>query len=204
MLLFPLFLFSPSWLGWDTWSHHGSIARFLGSPFLMVIICLLCIAIQYPRHGLVAAKNPRAPNEDRIWIVASFLFTAAVSTAVHLFIVFNALTVPGHDASLARLFWPTPGKVSNPVGTGSLQPRAYLTLLEGYHLFSQFDWIVVSLACVLYAHLLLGKADGRTTEWRRLVWLFLGSVVIGPGAVGSMALAVREYRLREVGVKKKM
>ncbi|KAL4982227.1 hypothetical protein BDW68DRAFT_182751 [Aspergillus falconensis] len=204
MLLFPLFLFAPSWLGWDTWTHHGSIAGFLGSPFLMVIICLLCIALQYPRHGLVASKNPRAPNEDRRWIVASFLFTAAVSAAVHLFIVFSALAVPGRDASLTRLFWPTPGKVGSPVDTGSLQPRAYLTLLEGYHLFSQFDWIVVSLACVFYVHLLLGKVDGRTAEWWRLAWLLLGSVVIGPGAVGSLALTVRESRLREDGVKKKM
>lgn len=123
---------------------------------------------------------------------------------MHLSIVFSALAVPASDASLTRLFWPTRGKVSNPVDTGSLQPRAYLTLLEGYHLFSQFDWIVVSLACVFYAHLLLGKVDGRTAEWRRLAWLLLGSVMIGPGAVGSIALAVREHRLREDGVKKKM
>ncbi|KAF9884960.1 hypothetical protein FE257_000870 [Aspergillus nanangensis] len=211
MLVFPLFLFAPSWLGYDTWTHHGYIATFLGSPFLMVVICLVCIGLQFPLHGLVSLKDPRRPNADRPWVVAAFLFTGLVSGAVHVYTLVQSVLNPAQDASIARLFFPSPGRVASPVVTDSAQPAAYLILMEGYHLFSQFDWIGVALACVLYVHVLLNKVDGakeigHAAEWQRLAYLLVGSAIIGPGATGSVALAVREYRLREEkgGKTKKM
>ncbi|KAM7220167.1 hypothetical protein V8F06_004495 [Rhypophila decipiens] len=98
----------------------------------------------------------------------------------------------------------------------------YEALVENLHLFSQFDWWIVAASCVLFSHLLLSSAsasqgiiarperkDGdkcgrnhlthdHTTAgkvWRNLVYLVVGSVLLGPGSAGSFALVVREMTL---------
>jgi len=222
-VMFPLFLFAPAWLNYSTWQHHGYIAIFQATPFLMVTICLLSIAIMWPRHGLVSKKDAKNPNVDKPWIVASFILSGTVAAAVHISTIIGCLVSTNPDLALTRLFIPSPSKVNSfstsPVNStltpSAAQPAEYHTLLEGYHLFTQFDYIVVAVSIIVFAHCLLSNRAGgddakssprkmSATEMRELAYLAVGSVVLGPGAAGSFALAIRESRLREHAVSRKL
>ncbi|KAK2031059.1 hypothetical protein LX32DRAFT_691955 [Colletotrichum zoysiae] len=85
-------------------------------------------------------------------------------------------------------------------------PAEYAALLENVHLFSQLDWIVVSLASIVFAHLLLSRRDGvdggkvsgeasTPTEAQETIYRAAAAVFLGSGAAGSFALAIRETRL---------
>jgi hypothetical protein len=81
----------------------------------------------------------------------------------------------------------------------------YTALIENLHLFSQWDWVVVALTSLLYSHLLFSHQDGAEkakgnqrrspVEAQELVYLTIATVILGPGAAGSFALAVREGRI---------
>ncbi|KAK0644428.1 hypothetical protein B0T16DRAFT_495253 [Cercophora newfieldiana] len=219
--LLPLFLFVPPWLGMSTYSHHGYIGAFLGSPFLIVVACLSVVGLLIPWYGVVAKKDAKRPHVDKPWIVATFVLTGVLSAAVHLGCVYASLTSSNPDMSLARVFLPSPSKMhsfpSDPVTLGlapdgtnttlvSHLPAAYHTLYEGYHLFTQLDYAVVSAACVVFAHWMLHNRGGEkavrgatmsSTEFRDMVLLVLVSLVIGPAAAGSFAFAAREKKIRE-------
>ena len=224
-VLFPLLLFAPAWLNYSTWDHHGYIAIFQGTPFLMVVICLVSIAVMMPRYGLVSKKDAKNPNVDKPWIVASYVMAGTIAAAVHIYTVIGSLKSTNPDTALTRLFIPSPAKVNsfsaspynstfNSTLPSTALPAEYHVLLEGYHLFTQFDWIVVVLSCVVFTHYLLSNVagdDAKTSpqkmsseNLRELAYLVVGSVALGPGAAGSFALAVRESRLREHSVSLKI
>ena len=220
-VLFPLFLFAPAWLNYSTWDYHGYVAVFQGTPFLMVVICLVSIAFMLPWHGLASKKDSQRPNVDRPWIVASFVMAGTIAAVVHLYTIIGSLKSTNPDSALTRLFIPSPGKVNsfstspyNSTSTSTALPAGYHMLLEGYHLFTQFDYIVVALSCVVFNHYLLSNIAGNrsetssqkksATEKRELTYLALGAVVLGPGAAGSFALAIRESRLRGQPVSRKI
>ena len=104
--------------------------------------------------------------------------------------------------SFGRLFIPSVSKPGQPFSN---------ILIEGAHLFTQFDWHVVTLTCMLFAYLQMEQGTRIHaplasmlkvgTEWETL--LAMGSIAVitaffGPGAAGSFGLAVREYGLRAV------
>ncbi|CZT51341.1 uncharacterized protein RSE6_12471 [Rhynchosporium secalis] len=214
-LLFPLFLFAPSYLDWSTYEHHGYIAKFLGTPFLMVVICVSTIALMWPKFGLVSPKDAKKPNEDKKWIVASYAMAGVIAAIVHIATIIACLQSLDGDINFTRLFVPTLSKVSslstasgihNGTVHASILPVEYQKLVEGYHIFTQFDTIVVTFSCIVFVHWLLSNQGNTKTpgsknmsgsEIKELASLVVGSVLIGPGAAGSFALAVRESRLRE-------
>jgi hypothetical protein len=217
---FPLLLFVPTWLNLSTWEHHGNIGAFFGSPFLIVFAAVGTTIILAPRYGLVSKKDIKKPNEDKPWVIASFVAAGIIAAAVHLYTIFGTMTSSDPDLSFTRLFIPSFGKVNSQVATsnGTLPllatglPAEYRSLLEGYHLFTQFDWIIVALSCIIFTHYLLETRPGQTRkaseklssiEMRDLRYLALGSIVVGPAAAGSFALAVRESRLREAADSRK-
>jgi len=219
-VLFPLFLFTPAWLNYSSWDHQGYIAVFQGTPFLMVVIFVASIAVLLPRHGIVSMKDAKNPNVDKPWIVASFVMSGTIAAAVHIYTIFRSFTSTNPDTALTRLFIPSPSKVNsfsapsyNPTLTSTALPAGYHVLLEGCHLFTQFDWIIVALSCVVFTHYLLTNPagnDAKTSlqkisamEMRELAYLALGAVILGPGAAGSFALAIRESRLREQTASRK-
>lgn len=98
------------------------------------------------------------------------------------------------------MFIPSPSKVGQ---------SSAVILVEGAHLFTQFDWHVVTLTCMVFAFLQVQQ--GTTiqapfaamlkvgTEWETP--LAMGSIAVttalfGPGAAASFALALRERNLR--------
>jgi hypothetical protein len=215
--LLPLLIFLPSWLDMSTFQHHGYIGAFLGSPFIIVLSCLTVVGLLTPWHGLESKKDPKKPHIDYPWVVATFTFVGVLSAIVHFACIGVSITSTNPDFSLARVFIPSPGKmhsfVMDPVmtvGTNSTVawsrlPAAYHTLYEGYHLFTQLDYILVSCACIVFTHWMLHNSGGdamrshrtlSTTEFRNLILLVFGSLTIGPGAAGSFALAAREKKLR--------
>lgn len=213
-VLFPLFLFAPTWLNYSTWQHQGYIAIFQAASFLMAIICLGRIALMLPRHGLVSKKKAQNPNVDRPWIVASLIMAAIIAATVLAFTVIGSLRSTNPVTSLACLFIPSPSKVdyiprrhTNATLASTTLPPKYQVLLEAYLLFTQIDWIVVVVSSVVFTHYLLSNSVRGTTksslqqnhavETRELACHALGSVVLGPGAAGSFALAARARRLRE-------
>ena len=213
-VLFPLFLFAPAWLKFSTWDHQGYIAIFQGTPFLIVAICLISIGLMVPRHGLVSKKDHKNPNADRPWIVASFIMAGTIAAAVHIFTVIHSLNSRDPDLTLTRLFIPSMGKVNSlslsahnsTLASTGLSPEGHV-LLEGFHLFTQFDLIIIALSCIVFTHYLLSslpkigtKMDPekpRPAGMGELACIALGTVVFGPGAAGSWVLALRESRLRE-------
>lgn len=143
-----------------------------------------------------------------------------IAAAVHMFTIIGSLRSTNPDTALACLFIPSPGKVDhvsrqpmNATFNSTILPPKYQVLLEGYHLFTQFDWIVVAISAVVFTYYLLSNSARGTTESalqqiktvesRALVYLALGTIVFGPGAAGSFALAVRESSLREQDVCRK-
>ncbi|KAK7953542.1 hypothetical protein PG996_014435 [Apiospora saccharicola] len=225
--LTPLLLFLPSWTGMSTYEHQGYIGAFLASPFLMVVACLSVVAILTPWHGLESKKDPQRPNADKPWISATYKLAGLLSAAAHLACVYVSLTSSNPDLSLARVYLPAPRAMhsftADPVvlptsWSPSLKnatsgpilsslPAAYHKLFEGYHLFTQLDYLICSAACVVFTHWMLHNRCGDRVrkassvpmsgaELRSLAVLVLGTLVFGPAAAGSFVLAARETRLR--------
>ncbi|KAE8423269.1 hypothetical protein BDV36DRAFT_290399 [Aspergillus pseudocaelatus] len=232
-ILCPSLLFAPTWLQTSTWTHHGLVALFHATPILLAIIFDISKRILGSPAGHFLARSP-AENDprrhpDQPWLVASYILAGVISGMVHLFTVITALKTRNPDATLSRLFVPTWERLAtantlplswmgqrsntsaiNSDGTGTANKTA--EVLEQFHLFSQFDWIVVSLACIVFTYLLLSRARESKSarrevnthhskmsdvEKRDLGLLLLGTIVLGPGAAGSFGLAVRESKLRQ-------
>ncbi|KAK7757300.1 hypothetical protein SLS62_000850 [Diatrype stigma] len=216
ILLSPLLIFAPAWAaGTTTWDHHGYLAMFHYSPIVVTALFLAAARILpagAPEQSAAAGGSReayRASREPKRWIVASLALAGIVAAAAHVYVVVGALVTRDPDASLARLFVPVRG-TADPIGTlpaslASLAPE-HAALLENFHLFSQYDWYVVSLSCVVFAHLLLSRRDGEEktaaanpaltrVEGRELAYLSAATVLLGPGAAGSFALAIREARI---------
>lgn len=206
--LLPLFLFAPPWLNLSSYQHHGYIGLFLGSPFLIVVVCLTAVGFLTPWHGLVSKKDPKKPNIDKPWIVSTFILVGFLSAGIHLTCIGVSLFSSNPDMSLSRVFLPSPSKMHAFTPSSDLNsslPPAYHILYEGYDLFTQLDYLIVSAACVVFAHWMLHNRGGDAPEigaimtdieLRDLLLHALGALLVGPAAVGSFAFAVREEKIR--------
>lgn len=205
ILLQPLLVFAPAWMGHGgSELHHGCIALFQAAP-LAVLGFHLGLASILPRKP--SGTTASSTKESKKLIVASLILAGTVASAVHFYTVSGALLSRNQDASLTRLFVPTRG-LADPIETltttGGLSAD-YTALLENFHLFSQWDWIVVCLTTVVFAHLLLSRQEGAegakekrsrpASETQELVYLAVATAILGPGGAGSFALAIRESRI---------
>ncbi|RYP64002.1 hypothetical protein DL771_008973 [Monosporascus sp. 5C6A] len=189
----------PTWMGCSTWLHHGYIALFQAGPIITTIFHIALASI--------LPREPATPKEAKKRAVASFILAGTVASTVHLYTMVGALLNHDRDASLTRLFIPTRGLtdpiMALPSTTSGSMSAEYAALLENFHLFSQYDWIVVCLASIVFRHLLLSRQDGTTEkktsssriENQELVYLCLAATLLGPGVAGSFALAIREARI---------
>ncbi|KAK4113305.1 hypothetical protein N656DRAFT_708267 [Canariomyces notabilis] len=204
----PLLLFTPAWLGLTTWQHHGYIALFQASPLLVTAAFIaLSIVLKPATTTTTTTSTTSKGSSSKKWIFASLLSAGTIAAAVHLFTIFTTLRSADPDASAARLFIPDLVRAGIRGFATVTLPAAheYEALIENLHLFSQFDWWVVAASCVSLSHLLLKEGDGpyrdltvtptTRTQWKELAYLVVGSLVFGPGAAGTFALAVREIRL---------
>jgi hypothetical protein len=196
--LFPLLIFAPSWLGWSAHTHQGLIGLYHLTPAIMIVVVVACSRPGTTLTQTATPKKKTAPNEDAPWVVASLVATGVLSAAVHIYIVVAALLPSWRgrsDLSVSRLFIPAPQE-SFAMPQGSLP-----ALVEGAHLFSQFDWLVLAAASVVFTnHMLEKSSQGQGVRKKdkraELIWNMVGTAVLGPAAAGSFALAAREVRLR--------
>lgn len=191
--VFPLFMFSP---GGSDHERHGFIAQFSLTPVFMV----LCIVFfSRPGTSLTSFATPKdetRPNADAPWIVASLCATGVLTAAQHLYTIAATCLAPAGDAgrlTWARMFVPSAARVlSWPQGS-------QMALVEGAHLFTQLDWLITAVACVVFTHYLLRRSANERQEGVGLAGLAaiaLTAAILGPAAAGSFALMVREKRLR--------
>ncbi|KAJ2990436.1 hypothetical protein NUW58_g2950 [Xylaria curta] len=204
ILLSPLLIFAPAWANSPTSGHHGSIAYFHYSPVFVLGLFLATSSLLPTKPS--SGRAIEAAKESKKWIVLSLILAGITSAAVHIYTVVSALISRDPDISLLRLFVPiratTDPIYSLPVASKSLVPE-YAALLENLHLFSQYDWIVVTMSCIVFTHTLLSRRDGEDKpkeivsreETRELAYLSVATLLLGPGAAGSFALAIREARI---------
>ncbi|KAF5688683.1 Zn 2cys6 transcription factor [Fusarium denticulatum] len=200
ILLQPLLIFAPAWLGFDgNETHHGLIAIFQLAPILVLSFYLGLVSI-LPQ----GPATPTSCKEAKRWIVASLILAGTVASAVHIYTMIGALRTHDSDASFTRLFVPVWGFTDPGTILKSTEGKSeeYAALLENLHLFSQWDWIVVCLTTVVAVHSFLSRRDGlkvdKSTsphEVQELVYLAISTAVLGPGGAGSFALAIREARI---------
>lgn len=201
--LYPLFIFYPAWSGWAPHDHQGYIGLYHFSPMLMVATVVACSRPGTTLTALATPKNKAAPNEDAPWVFASYVAVGFISAAVHIYTLVSAVLLgsSSSELTLTGLFVPAPLRaVRAPRGSQE-------ALLEGAHLFTQLDMLVLSAACVVFTDYMLRKASAPSTTTRGsgrgpLLLNMLGTVLVGPAAAGSFAMAVREQRLRQ-GVRAK-
>ncbi|KAF4958439.1 hypothetical protein FGADI_2361 [Fusarium gaditjirri] len=200
MLLQPLLIFAPAWLGFDgSEAHHGLIALFQVAPILVLGFYLALVSV-LPQGPVTLTSS----KEGKRWIVAALVLAGTVASAVHIYTVIGALRTHDGHASLTRLFAPAWGFTDPDTILKTSEGRSgeYAALLENLHLFSQWDWIVVCLATIASVHLFLSRRDGlkmdKSTspqEVQELFYLAAATAVLGPRGAGSFALAIREDRI---------
>lgn len=196
--LFPLLIFAPRWRGCSAHTHQGLIALYHLTPAIMIVVVVACSRPGTTLTQIATPKKKAAPNEDAPWIVASLIATGVLSAAVHLYVVLAAISASWEgrsDLSMSRLLLPAPQESFN-MPQGSLA-----ALVEGAHLFTQLDWLVLAAASVVFTNDLLkksseGQAGNKKHQQVELWWNIVGTAVLGPAAAGSFVLAAREVRLR--------
>ncbi|KAF6831348.1 hypothetical protein CPLU01_06767 [Colletotrichum plurivorum] len=188
-VIFPFLMFTP---GASDHERHGFIALFGLTPVFM----FLCIVF-FSRPGtsftaFATPKDETRPNADAPWIIASLCATGVLTAAQHLYTVGACLGDAGH-LTWAQVFVPSASKVlSWPKGS-------QMALVEGAHLFTQLDWLITAVSCVVFTHNLLRSSSKNRQEGLGLTSLAaisLAAIVLGPASAGSFALMAREKRLR--------
>ncbi|KAK1991030.1 hypothetical protein LX36DRAFT_537947, partial [Colletotrichum falcatum] len=192
--VFPLLMFTS---GGSDHEKHGFIAQFSLTPVFMV----LCIVF-FSRPGtslttFATPKDETRPNVDAPWIVASLCATGVLTAAQHLYTVAaTSLAFTSEDAghlTWAQVFVPSASKVL------SWPQSSQMALVEGAFLFTQLDWLITAVACVVFTHCLLRSSSNNGQEGSGLASLAaisLAAAILGPAFTGSFALMVREKRLR--------
>ncbi|WQF87795.1 hypothetical protein CDEST_12809 [Colletotrichum destructivum] len=139
--------------------HHGCIALFLVAPIAVLKFHFGLSSILLRKSAGMSHSSMR---DSKRWIVASLILAGTVASAVYFYTVAGALLARDGDVSLVRLFVPASG-FADPIESLSKTnglPAEYAALLENPHLFSQWDWVVVSLTSIVFADLLLSRRDG--------------------------------------------
>lgn len=114
----------------------------------------------------------------------TYLLAAVVSVISHLYLIRNLLSNSGPvDMSFPRLFLPR--HIHGNADVSDI-------LVRGPWLFLQYDFIIIALSSLSWAYFLLTRVDEKLhTKW---LWVLMsiGCIVVGPGAVASLALWWRE------------
>lgn len=197
-LFYPyyLVLYPPS--GTTASQHQSFIAFYQLSPFFVYI------AIQTMSCLLPAPMDSPMDTSDGVGKDASFAKTSYAVSGVwaaiaYVSTVIIALTSSDPEISLGNMFIPSISDVGNATAATHIK--------EGSFLFMKIDYIMVLIACVFYAAKTLElmwvggpeRAKGIASHRLAVVGFcltFVGSLIVGPGAVVSAVLYTREDKLR--------
>ena len=159
------------------------------------------MAFQYITAHWIAffAKDRADSDSERPFVYLALTFTGTCSAIAHVYSLTTSLLSQDPATAFSRVYIPSPGRVDS---------SASNKLTEGGLLFLQYDFLVVSLTCILYAYLLLEpqskalmssfSAIHERSGLEKLATMLLvvsATALLGPGAVVSFAFALREDSL---------
>ena len=192
--LLPLILMLPPLVDCKVETQQAFSAVFQLTPVIFVAIQYIgarCIALcTEDRHEL---------DVERPMVYLALISTGICSAIAHVYSLATSLFSQDPATAFSRVYIPSPARVD---------PSTPNTLTEGGLLFLQYDFLIISLTCILYAYLLL-EPQSRTIlsfvlagyerpgleKFAVMVMVVLTTVVLGPGAAVSFAFAVREDSL---------
>ena len=173
---------------------------------VFVIAPLIFSATQHALASLFSFSLSRTRQEQsrsRLYTMGAYLFCALVSAGVHLYVLVTAIFSTDSAISLSRIYLPSP---SRPYGSFPEK------LTEGAHLFSQYDYILILLSCILYTYLILepqlevGRLPVKLITMLPIppavsacVVVTVLALLLGPSATVSLGLWARESWLESEG-----
>ncbi len=195
----PLLLFLPALLGYGTERQQGFVALFQASPLIFGFIQGVVARLIAARH-----RSVEVMDSDQPFVVGAYILAGLSSAAAHLYVLMISLFT--HDTAIMfrRVYLPS---------FVTIDPRAPGKIIEGTHLFLQLDWVIISLASMLYAYLLLEprldiiarhlKVSSSLNHVAITLLIVMTTVMLGPGATVSFACAAREAVLRKSSLARK-
>ena len=192
--LLPLILMLPPFLNCKIETQQAFTALFQLTPVIFVslhYIAARCIAF--------FSKNESYSDAGRPFVHQAWVFTGVCSATAHGYVLMMSLFSQNSATTFSRVYIPSPANVNL---------SASNRLTEGGQLFLQYDFIIISLTCILYAYLLL-EQQAKTLmssvsavherpgleRYTTLLLVGLVTFLLGPGAVVSFAFALREDTL---------
>jgi hypothetical protein len=177
--------------------HQLWIALYQFSPLITQAIISI---VEYALPALEKKKNDDGAAAGYMSIVQGlYVLSGICCAAAHLSTMSMALLSTDPSISLHRIYLPIPSKVDK---SGDSR------ITEGAHIFMQFDFIIMSLSCLIYVATIMSQmGSGSPVEvrnaggqseiyWRYLIAL-LAIIALGPGATMSIILYIREEWLWE-------
>lgn len=173
----------PTWYPRPDELHQNILAAWQPDPVWVSIIQAILV--------WVLRSNDQSDVKAVWWTRFAYLFAAASSALGHLYTFGSILTSSEPLLTFVRTY--VPFLFSGPHGADQ-------KLANGPWLFLQYDLIIISLSCMSWAYILVTRAlPANESILRFLPIIFLlGGVVLGPGAVVSLALFWREGALQRV------
>ena len=192
--LLPLILMLPPLIDCRVETQQAFSAVFQLTPVIFV-------AIQYVSARCIAlrTKDRHELDVERPLIYLAFISTGICSAVAHIYSLATSFFSQDPATAFSRVYIPSPTRVDLSISN---------KITEGGLLFLQYDFLVISLTCVLYTYLLLEPqsraiksfvlADYEQSglgKFAMMLMVMLTTIVFGPGAAVSFALAVREDSL---------
>lgn len=171
----------PTWYPRSNELHQTVLAAWQPDPvWVSVIQSALVVVFQTTERSTTTAVW---------WVRFSYLMAAASSASGHLYTASSLLLSTDPALGFVRVY--VPFLFSGPRGA---QER----LANGPWLFLQYDLIIISLSSLSWAYLLVDRLVAKQASIRKLlpVMFLVGGVVLGAGAVVSLALFWREAELQ--------
>ncbi|KAI6087582.1 hypothetical protein F4821DRAFT_258936 [Hypoxylon rubiginosum] len=137
-----------------------------------------------------SSSREQSDKQAYHWTRTTYLLTAAMSGAGHLFTIWGILKDDARSCSFVNMYVPWP--------FSSLSGGDEGVLVYGPWLFLQYDFIIISLSSLSWAYFLLEldtPLRGAFSSWALALILLVGAVAIGPATTVSLALWYREMQL---------
>ncbi|CAG8981841.1 hypothetical protein HYALB_00013473 [Hymenoscyphus albidus] len=194
---FPSMLMLPPILNAATESQQGWIALFQVTPLLF---SLVQITNSLAVTALVKQRDSK--STEKKYLKISYLLAGLIAATAHLSTLSTSLFSTNPTISFATVFLPWHTTVDQSTPTG---------LAMGAHLFTQFDFLVITITCGVYAYALLEplmKRERHIALYKQPsifrdpivagICIAGSAFLVGPAAIVSFAFAGREGRVRKV------
>ncbi|CAG8960045.1 hypothetical protein HYFRA_00013233 [Hymenoscyphus fraxineus] len=194
---FPLMLMLPPILSAATESQQGWIALFQVTPLLFSLVQII--------NSLAVTsfvKKSDHNSTEKKYLKISYLLAGLIASTAHLSTLSTSVFSTDPTISFASVFLPWHTTVDQSTPTG---------LVMGAHLFTQFDFLIITITCSVYAYALLEplmKRERHIALYKQpsifrdpmvAGMVIAGSAFfLGPAATVSFAFAMREDGVRKV------